>query len=283
LQALLTAAEGRVAELANRIGTLKAKMKEVGGDGFGALVDLLVDLERDKVAAAAVVERLKRDMTTTETEALDRTKELILAVRRGTPDEVHLLRLKLRTALRRIVKNITILVVKVNDGRAAIADVELTSGVRRRLVVSSGSEPAPIPDAIRDLDLRTFADWPPELKAVKFGVETDAGRRMRELEASGLSRTAIAASMGASKSQVSRTLNSDGGRKQRRKPADSEERMSWHPAGCGWTKTYRGKRYFVGLGALAAAYPDLVTARDRAGSASAANAWWAARLAELDK
>ncbi|MBW3600432.1 MAG: recombinase family protein, partial [Planctomycetes bacterium] len=107
LEAALGKVEGKVADLGNRIETLRRKMKTA--DNFDALVDLLVELENDKADAEAKVEALKREMATTESEALDRTKELIERLQAADAEEVYRLRLKLRSMLKRLVASIVLL------------------------------------------------------------------------------------------------------------------------------------------------------------------------------
>lgn len=280
LEAEVAKAEGRVADLSNRIATLKAKMKTA--DNFEALLDLLVELESDKAKAEAKVEQLKREMSTCETEALDRSKELIDRLQTADADEVYQLRLKLRAMLKRLVANIVMLPIQVNNTRVALVSVELRNGERQQLAVTSGKK-VELPEGLEARDVRQWATWPKQLKESRFTVETPEVRKMVELDKRGFDRAEIAKQMGLTLSYVSKTLLRNGRRKQGRKPADHQWLMTWHPRGNGWAKRHHGKRYFIGLGRLAEAYPELVTTRDADGSWKAANAWWAEKLKELSK
>jgi DNA invertase Pin-like site-specific DNA recombinase len=279
LEAELAKSEGRVADLTNRITTLRAKMKTA--DKFESLVDLLVDLEKDKAHAETRVEQIKREMTTSETEALDRTRDLIRKLRSADAEEKHRLRLKLRSILKRLVRSIALLTVKVNNDRLALVDVELTNGTHRRLTIMPGKRVA-VPDGLADLDLRDWQHWPKKYRAIRFELQTEEAREMIALESEGLQRNEIADRLGMSVSRVSRTLLRQGSRKRTKKLANDERLMTWHPAGNGWAKTHKGQRFFIGIGKLAQAYPRLVKARTADGSWKAANAWWQANLAELN-
>lgn len=278
LEAEIAKAEGRAADLASRIATLRAKMKLA--ENFDVLIDFLVELERYRAAAEAKAEQLKREMATTETEALDRTKELIDRLQTADETEVYQLRLKLRAMLRRLVASIVLLPVKVNADRVALVDVELRNGQRRRFTVMPGKI-VELPEGIEVLDVRQWTKWPKKFRQDRFTVVTAEVRQMIELDKEGLDRIEIAARLGVAPSHVSRTLLRNGRRKQPRKAADSPRRMTWHPAGRGWTKCHKGQRYFVGLGTLAELYPKLVKERTADGSWEAANAWWTAKLAAM--
>ena len=74
----------------------------------------VADLEGERTAAQAEVERLTREATTRESEALDHTTELVEKLKNAGDGEVYDLRLKLRAELRRLIRNIVVLVVQVN-------------------------------------------------------------------------------------------------------------------------------------------------------------------------
>lgn len=265
-------AEGRVADLEARLAKVKAKLKTAGD--LDALLDAAVELEAERAAAKAEVERLRAEQAAPEADAVGGLKRLIGEVKRAKGGALYSLRLRLRQLLARVVQDIVVLVVQVNRDRVALLDVKLKTGARRRVTVFPPSRIVELPEGLADQDVRDWRNWPKPLRATRFEAADSVAREMAELERQGLTRGAIADRLGVSVSQVSRTLLRTGARKRARKRSDSPWLMSWHPAGGGWTKTHKGKRYFVGLGTLAAAHPKLVTARTAEGSWQAANAWW---------
>ncbi|NLX99016.1 MAG: recombinase family protein [Rhodopirellula sp.] len=280
LEEELRKAEGKVTDLQHRIATVQEKLGTAGN--LDVLLDSLVRLEHQRNEAQQRVERLKQERATQAVAALDRTRELIDRLQAADEEEVYGLRIKLRSAIKRFVKDIVVLVIQVNHDRIALADIELDNGKRRQVVVMSG-QPVELPEGLRRLDIRDWAQWPDEYKQTRFEALTAEARQMMELEDAGMSRSEIAKRLKVSSTHVSRTLRRLGRTKLERKPADSERLMTWHPQGRGWVKQYRGKRYFIGLGQLIRMYPRMVTQRDEAGTWRAANRWWTEQLAETAK
>jgi DNA invertase Pin-like site-specific DNA recombinase len=280
LEAEIQKAQGRLADLEHRVGTLKEKMRTA--EKFETLVDLLMDLERDRTAAHAKVERLKREAATREEEALHQTKELIAKLRAASEAETYDLRIALRGSLRRLIRDIVVLVIQINRDRVALADIELLNGKRRRVTIMPGKR-VNLPDGLDGLDLRKWANWPAEFQQSQFRILPDEARQMMELEDAGYRRNEIAKQLGTTKANVSRELCSQGRRKQNRKPADSDRLMTFHPQGRGWAKTHRSNRYFVGLGTLKRLYPRLVKEKSEEGSWRAANRWWKTQMAGLKR
>jgi len=207
-------------------------------------------------------------------------RSLLARLGKAENEEAYAIRLKLRQLLRRLIEDIVVLVVQANRDRVAYADIRLRTGERRQVTIYSGQR-VKIP-GIAGLDVRNWSRWPKGLREPQFQVADEAAHRMVEMEKEGASRTEIASACGCSVSRVSRVLVKSGRRKAIRKKGDDERQMTWHPAGRGWAKTYKGQRHFIGLGKLKAAYPRLVKDDSPEGSWKAANSWWKATRAGLD-
>jgi len=256
-----------VSDLDHRIETIKSKIATAGN--LDLLLDALVDLETKRKAAHEAAEAIRRELTTREGEALDRTRELVEKLQSAKRDEAYHLRLRLRSRLKRLIQDIVVLVIQVNRDRVAIADIQLHGGKRRQVMVMPG-QVIQLPEELDGRDVRDWARWPEKLRKTRFSVVSHEVQRIMDLEDAGYSRTEIAEEAGLSKSQVSRILTAQGRRKQDRKRAE-DRLMSWHARGNGWGKRHKGKRYFIGLGKLKTLYPKLVLAKTEDGSWRAAN------------
>jgi len=271
--------EGKIADLEHRIDAVKAKLATAGN--LDALLDALVDLETKRNECKQRQEHLKQEQATQVGDALDRTRELIEKLRSADEDGAYAMRMKLRSTLKRLIKDIVVLVIQVNRERVAIADIELKNGRRRQVIVAG--EPVELPQGLRSEDVRDWQNWPDRLKQSHFETFSPEARKMVELEDAGHNRTEIGKQMGVSPARVSRILRGLGRAKLQRKPTDSERLMNWHPQGRGWVKTYRGQRYFIGVGKLKAMFPRLVREKTEAGTWKAANRWWQRQQQDLGK
>ena len=166
LEEELRKAEGKVTDLQHRIATVQEKLGTAGN--LDVLLDSLVRLEQQRNEAQQRVERLKQERATQAVAALDRTRELIDRLQAAEEEEVYGLRIKLRSAIKRFVKDIVVLVIQVNHDRVALADVELDNGKRRQVVVMS-DKPVELPEGLRRLDIR---DW----ATVAGGIQADTLR-----------------------------------------------------------------------------------------------------------
>lgn len=214
LEAEARKAEGQLADIKNRIETVQKRAKTA--KNVETLLDLLLSLEDDRNAAEEKLERLRAQMASTETEALDRTKELIEKIQAADADELFNLRMKLRATIRRMVDDIFLFAFEVNNNtnRVAIADVKLKNGNRRKITIFSG-KPMTLPDGLQDLDVRQYSEWPEKFKKRLFEVMRDDVRQMIELEKRGFSRSEIARKLGVSKTHVSRWLIRHGHKKHK--------------------------------------------------------------------
>lgn len=262
---------GRLADIENRIRTLKNRMKT--DTKFETLLDILVELEDEKATTEAKIERLKRELATPETEALDRTKELIERLSNASDEEAFQLRSKLRQTLKRLIVDAYVLVVKVGKDRAALVDILLKSGKRRRCVVYS-DRPLVLRESLHSLDVREWKAWPDEYRTITVDGDTSQSKQMLALDDRGMKIADIAAELGCSVSHVSRTLRRLGRAKSQKKRADSPEIMTWSERANGWVKRHKGKRYYVSMTELQARFPKLAKAKTREGTWKAANAWW---------
>ncbi len=270
----LALAEAKLADVTARLAKLKEKLKTAAD--LDVLLQAATELEADRKAAHAAVEKAKAETALPIEEASAGLKELLQAVKKAKGDELFAIRMKLRRLLARLVEDIIVLTVGVNNDRVAVADVKLRGGVRRRVVI--GGTPGKLvrlPAGMESLDVREWKKWPAEFRTARFDGPNPEAAEMTRLEADGLSRSEIAERLGVSPTKVTRLLLKAGTRKRTRKAADDPRKMNWHAPGRGWAKTYKGVRYFVGLGTLARLYPKLVTAKTADGSWKAANHWWA--------
>ncbi len=203
--------EGQLADIKNRISTIQNRIKTA--KNVESLIDVLLSLEDDKNAAEEKLSRLRSEMASTESEAMDRTKELIQEIQTADDDQLFSLRMKLRATIRRLVDDVVLLVFKVNSDRVAIADVKLKNGNRRKVTIFAAGLVS-LPDGIDSLDVRKWSEWPEDLKKERFTRMRNDVKRMIELEKQGLTRTEIAKEMGISKTSVSRWLVRSGHRKK---------------------------------------------------------------------
>jgi DNA invertase Pin-like site-specific DNA recombinase len=281
LDAVIAEKTGRLSDVESRLAKLKERLRTSGD--IDVLVDTVVALDRERKEMKAELDRLMALQATPESDAVGGLRSLIRALKRAEGETLCSLRLRLRQLLRRFVADIVVLTVLVNHERVAIVDVLLKNGGRRRVTISPPGRRVRLPEGLEKRDIRTWTKWPERLRTTRFDVTTEETREMIELDKRGTPRAEIATKMGVSVSHVSRTLLRCGRRKQTKKTADSERLMTWHPAGSGWVKRHRGKRYFVGMGTLVAAFPKLVKAKTAAGSWRAANAWWKLEVSGISR
>ncbi len=117
-----------------------------------------------------------------ECEALDQTKDLIEKLRNSGNGEAYDLRLKLRATLRRMIRNVVVLVVEVNRDRVALADVELLNGKRRQVVIRRGNAVA-LPDCLSERDVREWGNWPEKFRKARWRAANRWWRKkLRELD-----------------------------------------------------------------------------------------------------
>ncbi len=275
----LAKAEARMADLTRRIKEIQKRLAT--DDNLSVLMDTVSDFAAQQQEARDTVERLKREQATPEAHAINDLKRLLSSLGRATTDERFGLRIKLRQLLRRLIEDIVVLVVQINKTRVAVADIRLRSGESRKVIIFAGGKPLVLPAGLNDLDVRHPSSWPKALRQPQFQVVDEEAQVVLAMESRGLTRTQIAAELRWSISRVSRLLVRNGKRKSNKKRADDKQQMTWHPAGNGWAKTYKKRRYFVGLGTLASKYPRLVKQQTRDGSMEAANRWWRAQLVSL--
>ena len=262
----IEAAEGEKLDCEHKVKSLKERIKNASSKQAETLTDLLLELVEQQQAAEDKVTKLKREQATPETEALVQMKSLIAKIEKAEDKELYLLRLKLRSYIKQLVKNIYVLTVLVNNKRVAIVDILLNNNQRKKIVIT----PEPnLADDFMKLDIRK--EVPTE---TSFQVVTRLDNQMIAMEQKGLSRKAIAEQLGVSLSQVSRQFLKLGRRKKvNAKPPDWA--MTWQESKQAWIKRHKGQRYFVGLTKLSEAHPELFKDRTAAGSYMAANAWWA--------
>jgi hypothetical protein len=96
------------------------------------------------------------------------TGALMEKLRSAEDDEAACgLRRELRAALKRLVSDVVVLVVRVNGDRVAFSDVCLVSGKRRYVIIRS-RESAAIPKGLDELDVRKWTTWPKEFRKARF-------------------------------------------------------------------------------------------------------------------
>lgn len=275
----IAAAAGEVDAIEGRVIAIKAKIK-TNKKGISAMLDLLAESTEELDRAKDKLEHLRRQQATPSTHALKTAKDLVDKLSSAEPAERVELRTKMRSVVRQFVKQITVLIAEVNRDRVLMADIMLTSGQRRKLVIETGT---PAPDELYKLDVRNFDQWPDEFKVTRFKAMPEIDRQILELDDKGTLIQYIAETVGVSQTKVSRTLTKHGRRRvANRKPHDSDVLMTWNDSSNGWQKTKNKQRYYIGCGDLKKLYPRQVKTLDRAGTLKAANRWWTERLKEIE-
>jgi|GEM_PF-945961 len=272
----------KVEDIDKRISKVKARIKKDAG--IDVLMDLLVVLQAEREQTQNELDFLTVESASTATEAVKDIKT-ILKTEDGA--ERYESRLRLRRALGRTVKRITLSNVEKQNGVYTLKlDIELGNCKQRSVLINGSrvwwSRGVPkLPSAkkaklskgktVHTLDL---ARHMPDL--AKYSEPKHSTADIVEMRVSGKSIKEIAAIVGFSQTKVSRTLIAGGHRTQQRKAADSDEVMNWHPGANGWVKTYKGERYYVGCGTLRDFYPKLVDGegKTRGETVAAANRWW---------
>lgn len=212
LESELHKSEGRLAHLESDIGKIKAHLKTAGD--IDPLLDALVEFETERQEEKTKSERLKGELATPASDAIDGLRKLLRQVKQSKGPALFELRLKLRQFLKRVVSDIVVLVIQVNRVRVALVDIKLQSGIRRRVTIIPPGAQVALPEGLAEHDIRNWKKWPKRHRETKFKVTSDEAHSMVELEKSGLQRTEIAERLGVSRSHVSRTLLRCGRRKQ---------------------------------------------------------------------
>ncbi len=132
-EAAIAAAAGRLEELRHRIGTVQERCS--GPEPLPPLLDLLAQLEGQRRAAAATLDRLRAERGHGSAQALGEAQGVLGLLRRAQGPERTALRARIRSRLRQLVSEIRVTVHGEGMARTARVRVALRSGTERLLRV----------------------------------------------------------------------------------------------------------------------------------------------------
>jgi hypothetical protein len=253
-----------------QVKKIRTKTRSSNSD---VLLDLLIERDTELKEKRQELETLERQRGDSATIAAKTTKELLQAIRQA--DEVQLLKLrtKLRSELRYWIRRIHVLPLRLGKARALMATVELSNG--ETLELRAAETLVDWPSELDGLSAREFKKWGSKARKIKWDMESEFDKKVRQMHAQGLTFAETASALNSTVSVVSKRALAMGLRKMSvRRKFTPERQMNWHPSGNGWVRSRGGKRYFVGCRNLKKLYPKLVTSLDEAGTEKAATRWW---------
>jgi DNA invertase Pin-like site-specific DNA recombinase len=258
-----------IESLSMQVDKIRSKLRLNTTD---VLLDLLVERDAELKDKRLSLENLERQTGTSATMAAKTSLEVLKLMGSAKGEELVRLRQKLRNELRYWLKRVTVLPLRLGSVKAAIVAAELANGERIDFRVAD--EPIEWPKELDDADVLEFAKWPKVLQRVDWEVLSVRDKGIIEMADAGHPIELIAAEHNIGVSGVSRILIRHGRRRRERSKLGRDRQMTWSQTARGWSRSFAGKRYYVGVGTLKSLYPRLVKSDDEAGSLKAANRWW---------